>query len=69
MGNCHFKTDFDTENITGKFSFIKINAKTILWATNNHRYWICSKNNLAYNNSIQNKNNQLLKRETSFQIS
>lgn len=19
MGNCHFKTDFDTENITGKF--------------------------------------------------
>ena len=19
MGNCHFKTDFDTENITGKY--------------------------------------------------
>lgn len=21
MGNCHFKTDFDAENITGKFQF------------------------------------------------
>lgn len=21
MGNCHFKTDFDAENITGKFIY------------------------------------------------
>ena len=21
MGNCHFKTDFDTDNITGKYHF------------------------------------------------
>jgi len=21
MGNCHFKTDFDAENITGKYYF------------------------------------------------
>ena len=21
MGNCHFKTDFDAENITGKFLY------------------------------------------------
>jgi len=26
MGNCHFKTDFDTENITGKFHLFYING-------------------------------------------
>ena len=29
MGNCHFKTDFDTENITGKLpTIIKMFVKT-----------------------------------------
>lgn len=49
MGNCHFKTDFDTENITGKLPF-KIKIPVITRTPNNERPRIHSKNQQSRSN-------------------
>jgi hypothetical protein len=35
MGNCHFKTDFDAENITGKFNTLSHSEPLLLSKANN----------------------------------
>lgn len=75
MGNCHFKTDFDTENITGKLSIqIKITGETLIPSNQRPRI-VTNKNNQTiishqkHKNINSYKNDQNLAATSLFQFS
>jgi hypothetical protein len=40
MGNCHFKTEFETENVTGKFSKQKLNFEFTYFSPNKDEFYL-----------------------------